>query len=195
MGRFDKLTGLTLRQEALCVEFVRCADGNASAAYRKAYNAGNMKPASVKRQAFRLINKPRVAARIADLRAIAVRKAELSIDHALEELCNSAFVDPIALFDAEGDLRKMKDIPEHARRAIASIVVQQDGKVRVKLCDKLVALEKLMRFLGAFEKHNAQTGSLWDNIPRPVLKEIEACLQEAIREYEAGKSKESEPVC
>jgi hypothetical protein len=192
MGRFDKLTGLTLRQEAFCVEFVRSADGNASAAYRKAYNADNMKPASVQRQAFRLARKPQVAARIADLRAIAVRKAELSIERVLEEIRDSAFIDPLVLFDAGGNLRTMNDIPEHARRAIASFVVQADGKIRVKFCDKLQALEKLMRFLGAFEKDNWQSRSPFDGMPRELVKEIRDCLEEINRQYEAEQTADGE---
>jgi hypothetical protein len=193
MAARDKVTGLTSMQEQFCIEYVRSADGNSSAAYRRAYNARNMKVASIQKESNKLRWKPRIAARIVELRANAVREAELSIERVLEEIRDSAFVDPIVLFGADGELRAMEDIPEHARRAIASFVVQGDGKVRVKLCDKLQALEKLLRFLGAFEKDNAQRiHSLLDDLPRTALKELEACLIELAREDQAADADAAE---
>jgi hypothetical protein len=190
MAARDKVTGLTPKQEQFCVEFVRSADGNATEAYRRVYGSRTSKNAAY-HFPYRLRRMPKICARIDQLRANAVKEAELSIERVLEEIRNSAFIDPIELFDADGNLRAMNDIPEHARRAIAAFVVQPDGKVRVKFCDKLVALEKLMRFLGAFEKHNWQTRSPFDGMPPELVKEIQECLEEITRQYEAEQAADS----
>jgi len=188
MGAKDRFTGLTPKQEAFCLEYVKSRDGNASAAYRVAYNASKSLPATVHTRAFELLENPRITARISKLRANAVRKQELSIDRVLEEVRHSAFVDPLSLYGAGGKLLPMKDIPEATRRAIASLVIQKDGTTRIKFCDKLQALERLMRFLGMFEKDNAQRFGFLDDLPRHMLKELEECLIEIARAEAAEDS-------
>ena len=97
-------------------------------------------------------------------------------------MCGIAFVDPGSVYDADGNLLPMKDIAEDTRRAIASIDVYQNGSVRIKFCDKVQALERLMRFMGMFERDNAQQRhSLLDDLSREELKEIEEALIEITR--------------
>jgi len=55
--------GLTQRQEAFCLAFVET--GNASEAYRRAYNAQNMSADAVNVEASRLVNNPKVSLRVA----------------------------------------------------------------------------------------------------------------------------------
>lgn len=123
--------------------------------------------------------------------ARAQKKHELSVERVLEEIKHPAFIDPLTLFDLNGNLLPMKDIPEESRRAIASFEVLQNGNIKVKLCDKTQALERLMRFLGMFEKDNAQRNSPVDGMPRELKKEIEECLLEITRAWEAEESSAS----
>jgi hypothetical protein len=176
----DKITGLTPKQEAFCVELVISSDDNASAAYRKVYSA-KMSAGSVHVKACELLRMQKIRARIAALRANAVRKQELSIDRVLEEVRHSAFLDPLSIYDVNGNVLPLKDIPEATRRAIASLVIQKDGTIKIKFCDKMQALERLMRFLGMFEKDNSQRFGFLDDLPRDMLKEIEECLLEIAR--------------
>ena len=184
----DKATGLTTMQEAFCVAFVKSRNGVAAQAYREAFNAAESSSATVWTKSTALMKKPKIRARIAALRANAVRKQEISIDEVLKEAACIAFLDPVCLFDAAGNLRAINDIPEDARRAIASIHVFRDGTVKVNFCDKMAALEQLLRFLGAYVKHNAQRQSLLDEVPRETLREIERYLIEVASEREAEKS-------
>lgn len=56
---------LTPKQETFCQEYIKC--GNASEAYRKAYNTENMKPESINRKASELLDNVKVTARIQEL--------------------------------------------------------------------------------------------------------------------------------
>ena len=57
--------GLTPKQENFCREFIKC--GNASEAYRKAYNCQNMKPESINRKASELLDNVKITARVQEL--------------------------------------------------------------------------------------------------------------------------------
>lgn len=57
---------LTMKQERFAVEYVQC--GSASEAYRRSYDAANMKPETIHRAAVELTSHARVFARVAELR-------------------------------------------------------------------------------------------------------------------------------
>lgn len=75
---------LTEKQESFCLAYV--ATGNATEAYRRAYDSENMKPATINRTAKELLDNPKIAARLKELRAPAVEKAQLTIEDLLREL-------------------------------------------------------------------------------------------------------------
>lgn len=58
---------LSPKRERFCQEFVKC--DVASDAYRAAYSTENMKPATVNNEAYKLLQLPHTAARVAELRA------------------------------------------------------------------------------------------------------------------------------
>jgi len=77
---------LTGKQEAFARAYVET--GNASEAYRRAYNAENMKPEAVWVEAGRVLSDPKVSPRVAELQAAAAERAivsVLSLTHELEE--------------------------------------------------------------------------------------------------------------
>lgn len=57
---------LTPKQENFCLNYLET--GNATEAYRRAYNAGRMKPATVHRKAKALLDNGKIAARLEELR-------------------------------------------------------------------------------------------------------------------------------
>jgi len=75
---------LTQKQELFCAAYI--ATGNASEAYRRSYNAGNMKPTTVNRKAKALMDNGKIAARIEKLRAPVMEKAQLTLESHLERL-------------------------------------------------------------------------------------------------------------
>ena len=75
---------LTPKQEKFCLVYLET--GNASEAYRQAYNTENMKPESINVNASKLLADAKIAQRLADLRAPAIAKAQLTVEDLLREL-------------------------------------------------------------------------------------------------------------
>lgn len=75
---------LTPKQEAFALAYVET--GNASEAYRRAYNAVKMKPETVNRTAKGLLDNRKIAARVAELQAEHVERHKLTVDDLLAEL-------------------------------------------------------------------------------------------------------------
>ncbi len=75
---------LTQKQENFCLAYIET--GNASEAYRQVYSAGKMTAASVHRKAKELMDNGKIAARLKELRAPVVERAQLTLDAHLDDL-------------------------------------------------------------------------------------------------------------
>ena len=79
------MTGkLTPKQETFALGYVEM--GSASAAYRQAYNAENMKPETVNRSAKELLDNPKITARIQELQEAHRERHDVTVDSLTEEL-------------------------------------------------------------------------------------------------------------
>lgn len=75
---------LTHKQEMFCLAYVET--GNASEAYRRAYDTGKMKPESVNESASRLLADVKIVARLEQLRAPVRERAQITLESHLERL-------------------------------------------------------------------------------------------------------------
>ena len=75
---------LTQKQEAFCIAYVET--GNASEAYRRAYDTSNMNSATVNRNAKALTDKDKIATRLAELRAPLIKRMEITVEDLIREL-------------------------------------------------------------------------------------------------------------
>lgn len=75
---------LTQKQENFCRAFIET--GNASEAYRKAFNTSNMKMESVNQKAYELLKRVDITARVDELRAEAAKRNEITVDDLIAEL-------------------------------------------------------------------------------------------------------------
>lgn len=75
---------LTQKQENFCRAFIET--GNASEAYRKAFNTVNMKMASVNQKAWELLQRVDITDRVEGLRSEAAKRNEITVDDLLAEL-------------------------------------------------------------------------------------------------------------
>jgi phage terminase small subunit len=103
-------------------------------------------------------------------------KLEITQEKILSEYAKIAFFDPLTLFDEQGHLLDIKDVPKNSRAAIGSLdhSTQTNRKSddeteyelikKIKLWDKTKALEALSKHLGLFEKDNIQKNQLFDVI-------------------------------
>lgn len=72
------------KQEDFCLRYVEL--GNASEAYRASYNCSRMKPESVNRLAFAMLQNVKIASRLEELRAEAAKRNEITVDSLMDEL-------------------------------------------------------------------------------------------------------------
>jgi len=76
------------------------------------------------------------------------------------ELARIAYADPGRLFDDNGNLKKVADMDESMRRAIASIEVDIKGTEKIKLWNKNDALKTLSTYLGMLIERKEINGGL-----------------------------------
>jgi phage terminase small subunit len=109
-----------------------------------------------------------IAARRAEALAAAQQNTGVTIERTLRELARLAYVDPRRMFDSDGKMLQIHQLPDDVAPAVAQFerVVEYKGNgedrveagytTKVKLWDKVSAIEKAMKHLGLFEKDNAQ---------------------------------------
>ena len=78
------MSELTQKQESFCLKYVEC--GNASEAYRHAYDCENMKPATINRNAKKQFDNNKIATRLAELQKAHAERHEITVDDLIKEL-------------------------------------------------------------------------------------------------------------
>ena len=130
--------GLNHRQETFCAEYL--IDMNATqAAIRAGYSKRTAQP-----QGSRLLSNVMVRNRLREALEERNERVRLKSDWVLKRLGELAQVDIAMLFDKDYELRPLDDLPDAARRLIASVEFEpgQGRKVRkLKLLDRLKVLE------------------------------------------------------
>jgi phage terminase small subunit len=139
-------TGLTERERRFVAEYGRVPNGK-QAAIRAGYA-----PARAASQAARLLARPAVAAAVEEANAKRAEKKRITADRVMEELGRMAFsnIGDYVTWGANGmELRDHALLDEDQTAAIADIEPKGNGKqARLKLYDKLAALNALARHLG-----------------------------------------------
>jgi phage terminase small subunit len=155
---------LTLRRAAFVAEFIRTFNARRSAI------AAGYSERGAQAQGSYLLTNPKVIADIEAARAKLIEKIQVTSERMLSELAGIAFFDPADVFNPDGTLMALSEMPPQARRAIAGIEVetlfsgtgdnrQQIGLLRkIRLVPKLQALEMLARHLGLFIERHEITG-------------------------------------
>lgn len=153
---------LTDKEELYCQNYVVCM--NQSTAYRLAFEADAMNSNSVAVEACRLHSNPNITLRIKDIQKEAYERNKATIDELVNTLSNMVRFDIAELYDDNGNLLPIKEMPLIARQMISEIAsdhIRMGGEVvgetkKVKTIAKLDAVEKLMKHLGGYEKDNGQ---------------------------------------
>lgn len=155
--------GLTEKQERFAQ--VYAVTGNASEAYRTAYNVKpDTKDVSIYRAAHQMTSHAKIAARIEQLRHAALARHEVTIDRIIRELALIAFSNMLDYVTVQPDGLAYVDLARLTRDQAAAIGemsveeftegrgddARQARRVKFKLSDKQGALEKLGRHLGMF---------------------------------------------
>lgn len=152
---------LTEAQERFCAEYWRCR--NASQAYRLAYNVVRAKPSTVHRRAAELLKNGKVTARLAAFQSMIDEDFQDMAARVVRELAVIAFSDVSDLFDEDGALIALVDLPPSVTATISAVTVRSSAKgattpttVSIRMFDKLRALALLMRICGLERRATAE---------------------------------------
>lgn len=129
-----------------------------SAAYREAYpKSQKWKEGAVWSQSSILFSHSGVSKRVADLRAEAVKRTEVTQDMVIKELARLAFFDIRKIFNNDGTLKKVHELDDDSAAAITSIElvdIGADGQLvlskKFKTEGKIKALNLLGVNMGMF---------------------------------------------
>ncbi len=129
------------------------------AAVRAGYSAN-----SARTQASQLLKRPAIMAALGQAMALQAKEEEISSDPVVRELARVAFADirDVVEWDDQGMVVKSSDrLAPEAGRAVAEISkrpTREGMVVKVKMHDKLAALNALARHLGMFADKQEHTG-------------------------------------
>lgn len=160
----DKETGLTDKQKQFCHEYL--IDLNAT---QSCIRAGYSED-TASEMGYENLGKPQIQNYIAELKAIRAKRCEITQDNVLKEYAKIAFSDIRHFYDAEGNLRKPHQLDDNAAAGLSSVDVDEIKEYdrekgqnnvigvtkKIKLYNKISALDSLGKHLGLFEKDNNQ---------------------------------------
>ena len=152
----------TLKQEKSIQHYL--INGDKTAAYKHAYSTSRMKPATINRTAKRLFDLPKICTRIAQEQKATFDRNKATIDEVLSIMADNLRIDPAPLFNDDGSMKNIKDIPKKARMALADIETNElrfgkevVGEIKkVKFNSRTQIMDMFMKHLGGYEKDNKQ---------------------------------------
>lgn len=172
---------LTPKQEAFVRAYIET--GNASEAYRRAYDASRMKDTTVHVKASELLADGKVAVRLNELQEIHQKRHEVTVDRIINELARIGFADIRKAVKWHGHLVKEEDNPDggdvlvikntysnhvslissedlddDTAAAISEVSQSPTGGLKIKLHDKQAALVNMGKHLGIFREVHEVTG-------------------------------------
>ena len=162
---------LTIKQENFCNYYVEC--GNASEAYRRAYNAVNMKDKTIWERASKLLNEYKDSTRVEELRRQANDMAKITKERILKELSNMAFSSISEMHNTWIERKEFDKLTDSQKASIKSISTKVLKKnigtkddpqivdvefVKIELYDKIKAIECINKMLGYNEPEKVDVG-------------------------------------
>jgi len=165
---------LTLKQQAFVREYL--VDLNATAA---AIRAGYSKK-TARSIGEENLKKPDISEQIKALTKETAHKVELTAEGTLKQIMYQGYSDIRQLFNQDGSLKKITELPAELSAAIQSIEVvaksQAGGQVeyvhKIRLTDKIRALELLGKYLKMFVDRHEHTGKNGSPLS-PEVEDIE----------------------
>jgi len=149
---------MTDKQELFCLEYL--IDLNAAKSARRAGYSED----SAKSIGYELLGNPEISDKIATLMAERANKCQIKAERVLEEYAKIAFSDIRELYAVDNNLLDVRQMDDNTAAAVMSVEVDEirAGELtigytkKVKLYNKLSALQDLGKHLGVFEKDNEQ---------------------------------------
>lgn len=171
---------LTIKQEKFCNKYLEC--GNASEAYRYAYDCSKMSDNSVWCNASQLLADAKVAQRLEYLKSHLAEASGITALQIIREHQKIAFSDATRIRNGWMSLKEFESLTDDEKACIRSVETKQtkrttpmgdeviDEQVKITCYDKQKALDSIVIMLGynAPEKI-ANTDSKGNDIPQPTF--------------------------
>lgn len=171
---------LTIKQEKFCNKYLEC--GNASEAYRYAYDCSKMSDNSVWCNASQLLAATKVAQRLEYLKSHLAEASGITALQIIREHQKIAFSDATRIRNGWMSLKEFESLTDDEKACIRSVETKQtkrttpmgdeviDEQVKITCYDKQKALDSIVNMLGynAPEKI-ANTDSKGNDIPQPTF--------------------------
>lgn len=149
--------GLTIKQEKFCNKYLEC--GNASEAYRYAYNCLKMSDNSVWCNASQLLSDTKVIQRVKELQSSFQKRTEITKERVLNELVKIGFSSIAYMHNSWIDRVEFDQLTDDQKACIKSIQTKVEKRsyddevrnvemVKIELYDKLAALNSINKMLG-----------------------------------------------
>ena len=162
MSRLNK-NGIIAKWQVVIDHYRADPNRDRIAAYRKAYPG--RKPNSEQSCAHRIFDDPRVRALIRDLDEEDCEYYGVKAERIIQEYARGALADIRHIFDDDGKIKHIKDMPTGLTPVIEKITLGKGGEItEVKLCPKRGFLTDLARILGMFERDNTQKNTSVDDL-------------------------------
>jgi len=149
--------------------------------YEANYNCKGMSQNAIYVETCRLLQNPKVALRVAELRQGTVKRNEVTINKVLEQLANWLLFDPLDITDEKTDcVKRLADMDKRARMSLSEIHVQElwemiplESNPKVKIKTKVGELKKIKfidkravsdQFMKKFGAYTNQENDLSSNL-------------------------------
>lgn len=143
---------LTVRERKFVDAYVGPANGGGVKALRLAGYLKGGKPNTLKVLASRMIRKPHIAAALEARLAKAGKESDITAERVVQELGRVALFDIRRIFDDEGNLLPVSELPADVAAALSSIEFANGSSgTKYRAHDKNSALVALCRRFGLFQ--------------------------------------------
>ena len=165
---------LTPKQEKFLHKYLEC--GNASDAYRFAYDCSKMKDATVNVKASELLTNGKITVRLSELQGELKEKSDITKEQVLDQLRCIMFADIRDYVDFDGTTISFKDfslLTDNQAKAIESIKQGRNG-IELNLHGKSWSIERICKILGfdAPTQMVAQLSTGFEKMSDDELKEL-----------------------
>jgi phage terminase small subunit len=172
---------LTPKQEMFVKEYL--VDLNASAAARRA----GYSPRTADRTGHENLKKPEIQVAIQKQRDKRVNNLDITIDRVLRERAKLAFFNALDMFNPDGTMKPITEISPDVAAALSGVdiksTVGEDGQpaqiLKFKNHDKNKALDALDKYLGLYEKDNAQRGQVDQEARQEFMRDLFQTISQA----------------
>ena len=172
--------GLTIKQEKFCNKYLEC--GNASEAYRFAYDCSNMSDNVIYSKASEMLDKGEIRVRIDYLKSHLAEAAGISALQIIREHQKIAFSNATRIRNGWMDLKDFESLSVDEKACIKSVETKRtkrvtpmgediiDEQVKITCYDKQKALDSIVNMLGYNAPAKvANTDSKGNDIPQPTF--------------------------